>query len=234
MLSFVFPVALVSLALSFVAVPKPSSESRAVQTEPFMAGCKQTFSNRSAVATLIVSMFAMAEATIAFYLVSFFRSQFGISVGVGSIVAVVASLLSAVGGVVSGMLVNRVGRKPLGLITGLLAALLTLVFAFMPTFEISWGLNALRSWFAGMAFTAGGSMVIEQVPKFRATATSLNSAFGNAGMLIASIGGGIALNLYNYQAMAVLLGTFGVIGTAIWILFVKDPYKTKPPSQSTA
>jgi len=225
MLAFIFPVALVSIALSAGAIPKSSSESQAVQSEPFLAGCKQTFSNSSAVATLLVGMFAMAEATIGFYLVSFFRTQFAISVEVGSVVVVVGNLLSAVGGVVAGLLVNRVGRKPLGLVTGLLAALLTLTFTFMPTFELSWGLNALRFWFAGMSFTAGGSLVIEQVPKFRGTVTSLNGAFANAGMLLASIAGGIALNLYSYQTMAVLLGSFGVIGTVLWITLVKDPCK---------
>ena len=61
------------------------------------------------------------------------RQQRGLSVDVGSIVIVVGNLLSAAGGVVR-KVGNRVGRKPLGLITGLLAALVTLVFAFMPIF----------------------------------------------------------------------------------------------------
>ncbi|HTY75281.1 MAG TPA: MFS transporter [Candidatus Nanoarchaeia archaeon] len=227
MLSFIFPIAVFSIALSIGAIPKPSDESQAVQAEPFLAGCRQTSSNPSAIATLLVGMFAMAESTIGFYLVSFFRTQFAISVEVGSLVVVVGNLLSAAGGVVGGTLVNRVGRKPLGLIAGFLAALLTLTFAFMPTFETSWGLNALRFWFAGMSFTAGGSLVIEQVPKFRGTVTSLNGAFVNAGMLLASITGGIALNLYSYQTIAVLLGSFGVIGTVIWILLVRDPCRIK-------
>ena len=104
-------------------------------------------------------MFGFAEAIIAVYLVSFFRYQFAISIDLGAIVIVVGYLLSAVGGVVAGLFVNRVGRKPLGTITIFAAALLTLSFTFMPTFELSWGLNALRFWFAGMSITAGASLI---------------------------------------------------------------------------
>ena len=86
----------------------------------------------------------MAEGSIAFYAVSFFRSQFAISIELGSMVILVGNVLSAAGGAVAGLVVNRVGRKKLGTITCLLAALLTLTFSFMPTFELSWVLNALR------------------------------------------------------------------------------------------
>jgi predicted MFS family arabinose efflux permease len=117
------------------------------------------------------------------------------------------------------------GRKPLGTLACLMAAVLTLAFTFMPTFELSWGLNAVRFWFAGMASTALGSLIIEQVPKFRATMTSLNTTFVNIGMLLASVSAGIALNLYNYQTMALILGSLGVAGTIIWVAFVKDTSK---------
>ena len=227
MLWFVLPISVASLVLAFFVIPKKLNGNSVSEREPFLAGCKQVFSNRSAVASLFATMFGFAEATIAVYLVSFFRFQFSISIDLGAIVMVVGYLLSAVGGVVAGLFVNRVGRKPLGTITILVAALLTLSFAFMPTFELSWGLNALRFWFAGMSFTAGGSIVLEQVPKFRGTMMSLNSAFMNGGMLLAAIAGAIVLNLYNYQSVALVLGSLGLAGTVVWIFLVKDPCKTQ-------
>jgi predicted MFS family arabinose efflux permease len=84
----------------------------------------------------------------------------------------------------------------------------------------------LRFVFAGMSFTAGGSLAIEQLQKFHATMMSLNTAFMNGGMLLASLASAYALDLYNYQTMALLLGTMGVAGAIIWIALVKDPYKT--------
>jgi predicted MFS family arabinose efflux permease len=193
----------------------------------FFAGCKQAFSNTSAIAILFVTMFSMAEGSIGFYAISFFRSQFAVSITVGSIIIVAGNILAAIGGVVAGLLVNRVGRKPLGTVTCLAAALLTLSFTFVPNFPLSWGLSALRFWFSGMSFTAGGSLVIEQLPKFRATMMSLNTAFMNLGMLLASIAGGIALDIYNYQTLALILGGLGVVGTVMWVTVVRDPCKAQ-------
>jgi MFS family permease len=121
------------------------------------------------------------------------------------------------------MLINRFGRKPLGTITGVLAALLTLTFTFLPTFELSWGVNAMRFWFAGMSSTALASMVIEQLPKFRGTMSSLNTVFYNGGMLLATIVANFFIIGSDYQIMAVILGGLGVVGMVIWMAFVKDP-----------
>ncbi len=222
---FSLPVSLASLLLAFVAIPNKTNQTLPATREPFFEGCKQAILNRSAVAALFVTMFSMAEGSIAFYAVSFFRTQFAISVELGSMVILVGNVLSATGGVVAGLFVNRVGRKNLGTVTCLLAALLTLTFSFMPTFELSWVLNALRFCFAGMSFTAGGSLVIEQLPKFRSTMMSLNTTFMNLGMLLASLAGGVALDLYGYQSLALILGGLGVLGSVIWITLVKEPIK---------
>ncbi len=225
MIWFSLPVSLAGLLLAFVAIPNKTNQILPTFNEPFFEGCKQAVMNRSAVAALFVTMFSMAEGSIAFYAVSFFRTQFSISVGLGSLVILVGNVLSATGGVVAGLFVNRVGRKKLGTLTCLLAALLTLTFSFMPTFELSWVLNALRFCFAGMSFTAGGSLVIEQLPKFRSTMMSLNTTFMNLGMLLASLAGGVALNLYGYQSLALILGGLGVLGSVIWITLVNEPCK---------
>jgi predicted MFS family arabinose efflux permease len=225
MIWFSLPITLVSLILAFFVVPKESVEHLICHNEPFFAGCKQVFSNRSATASLFANMLAVAEGSISFYAISFFIHQFATSISVGSIIILVGNILSSAGGVVAGVFVNRVGRKSLGSVTGLTAALLTLTFTFMPSFGLSWGLNALRFWFAGMSSTALGSLVIEQVPKFRSTMTSLNVTFINLGMLTASLVAGFALNIYNYQTLALILGGLGVVGTVVWVSLVKDPCK---------
>ncbi|MCL4430434.1 MAG: MFS transporter [Chloroflexi bacterium] len=225
MIWLALPFALVSLILAFIAIPNKSVENQFIQKEPFFAGCKQTFKNRSAVATLFVTTLTVAEAGVAFYSISFFRSNFAISIEEGAFVVLVGNVLLALGGLAAGLFVNRVGRKHLGTFSCLVAALLTVTFTFMPDFTLSWGLNALRFWFAGMASTALGSLVIEQVPKFRATMTSLNTVSVNIGILTASVAGGLAINLYNYQTMSLILGSLGVAGTVLWISLVRDPYK---------
>ena len=76
-----------------------------------------------------------------------------------------------------------------------------------------------------MAMTAGGSLIIEQLPKFRSTVVSLNAAFMNVGMLVASLLGGFTLNSFGYQALCMVLGALGLVGTVVWIGLVKDPVK---------
>ena len=227
MILFSLPIALASLTLVFFVIPKKSKQNIQSQREPFFAGCKNAFSNRSATAILLVTMFSMAEGSIGFYAISFFRSHFAISISFGALIIVAGNILAVAGGIVGGLLINRVGRKPLGMVAGLAAALLTLSFTFTPIFPISMGLGVLRFLFSAMAFTAGGALVMEQLPKFRSTMMSLNTTFMNLGMLMASLTGGIALNLYNYQTLALLLGGFGVTGTILWVTLVKDPCKTQ-------
>ena len=228
MIWLVLPITLLSLVLAVVIIPKVSVKNQTnTGTESFLLGCKQAISNRSAISILIVTVFTMAEGSIGFYATSFFRSQFSMSIEFGSIVIMIGSILSSVGGAVSGLLVNRLGRKPLGTFTFLAAALFTLAFTFVPDFTSSWGLSTIRFFFSGMAFTAGGSLVMEQLPKFRSTMMSLNTVAMNVGMLLTSITAGIALNNFGYQTLALTLGGFGVIGTILWVSMVKDPCKVQ-------
>ncbi|MGD6853081.1 MAG: MFS transporter [Candidatus Bathyarchaeia archaeon] len=222
MIWMVLPLTLISLLLAFLVIPKKSPQHLPGEKEPFWAGCKQAFSTPSAVACLLVSMLLVAESSMAFYSISFFRSQFQIGVDVGSVVSIVTSILSAVGGIISGLLINRLGRKSLGIVTCLVATLLTVVFTFMPNFSLSFGLYAVKFWFGGMASTALGSMIIEQVPKFRATMTSLNTAFVNGGILLASVTAGVTLNFYSYQVLAAVLSGLSFVGIVLWFAFVKD------------
>jgi DHA1 family inner membrane transport protein len=227
MIWLTLPVSLACLLLVFLIVPKKPRIHQLSEKEPFLAGCKQAVANRSILASLSVTALSMAEGGIGFYAISFFRSQFSITITSGSIIILIGNILSAIAGAIAGVLVNRVGRKNLGTSTLLISALLTLSFSFMPTFTLSWVLSVLRFLFSSMAFTAGGSLVIEQLPKFRATMMSLNTAAMNLGILLASVVGGAILNLFNYQTMALTLGGFGVLGLILWVSMVKDPTKNK-------
>ena len=174
-ISVALPFALVSLILVLFAIPnKPANQPTSASKEPFFAGVKQAFSNRSAIASLIAYMLIMAETSICFYTVSFFRSQFSVGIDVGSVIVMVTYVLSAAGGIAAGLMVNRVGGKVLATAACLLAITFILTFTFMPTFAFSWALNALSAFFCGMTGPIIVSLTIEQVPKFKSTMASLN------------------------------------------------------------
>ena len=228
------PVALASLVLSAAFVPKNTNPPNASNRESFSAGCRQAFACISGVAALAVTTFMFCEGAIGYYSVSFLREQFSISIALGSTYFLVANIVSAVGGAVAGLMVNRVGRKRLGTIALVLACILTLVFTLMPTVEFSILVSFLRYWFGAMAATAGGSLIIEQLPRFRSTMSSLNAVFMNIGMLLASIIGGLTLNNFDYQALGMVLGGLGVLGAVVWVTLVKEPCPTTLPSDNPA
>jgi MFS transporter, DHA1 family, inner membrane transport protein len=222
-IALALPVVLVGLVLSALVIPKNPGTNPGMVKEPFSVGCKHAFSTVSAFAALLVTMLMFCEGAIGYYSVSFFREHFGMSVAWGSSFVLVASIVAASGGIIAGLLVNRVGRKKLGMITFVVASALTLVFTFMPTVELSALFSVVRYWFSAMAATAGGSLIIEQLPRFRSTMMSLNTAFMNVGMLLASLIGGFALNSYGYQVLGLVLGGLGLLGTVVWITLVKEP-----------
>ena len=198
------PFALVSLVLVFFAIPKGSIKHSHSIREPFFAGWKQVFARRSAIACLFVTMFVISEASIAFYTVSFFRSQFSLSVETGALVVLINNCLFALGCIMAGFFINSLGRKPLGIFACSITVLLALTFTFVPNFTLSWVMSSVRFWFVGVAISTLNSLIIEQTSKFRSTMAALNTIFFNVGTLSASITGGMALKFYNYQTMALV------------------------------
>jgi MFS transporter, DHA1 family, inner membrane transport protein len=226
MITLTLPTVLAGLLLSGLVIPKHRIINTTQQVkEPFMVGCKQAFSSPSAMSALAVTMLMFAEGSIGYYTVSFFRDHFEMSVSWGSTFVLIGSVVAAAGGVAAGLIVNRVGRKRLGNVTFIVASLLTVAFMLMPDVWLSSGLSILRYWFAAMTSTAGGCLILEQLPKYRATVMSLNTAFMNVGMLMSSLIGGFILNAYSYQVLGLILGSLGVVGTIVWVTLVKDPTK---------
>ncbi len=219
------PFTLVSIALTLLVVPNKRPKQQIETKEPFFEGYKQAFTNKSTVAALLVTMFMLCESAISYYSVSYFREVFNMTVMWGSTFVLIGNILAAIGGFVAGLMVNRVGRKRLGTISLVLAGVVTVVFTFMPTVELSGGLSMVRFFASAMTFTAGGALVIEQLPKFRSTMMSLNTAFMNVGMLLASLIAGLLLNSYGYQMVGLTLGSLGILGAVVWIVLVKEPIK---------
>jgi DHA1 family multidrug resistance protein-like MFS transporter len=225
MIAITLPTVIAGLILTASIIPKYRTLNVVKVKEPFSVGCKMAFSSPSAMSALAVTMLMFAEGSVAFYTVSFFRQQFGLTVSWGSTFVLIGSIVAAAGGVAAGLMVNRVGRKRLGNMTFIVASLLTVAFMLMPDVWLSSGLSILRYWFAAMTSTAGGCLILEQLPKYRATVMSLNTAFMNAGMLMSSLIGGFALNAYGFQVLGLILGSLGVVGTVVWVTLVKDPTK---------
>jgi predicted MFS family arabinose efflux permease len=226
MLWFVLPVSLASLVFSYVIIKPKKTEKENRVSAPILAGCKQALSNKSVLGCLIGAMFFASAAAMSVFLVSFWKYQFSINTSMGSITILVNSIVAALGGIIAGRLLNRVGRKLMGVVAGLAESLLIIFTVLMPNFALSWGLSAGRIWCYGLATTAFASLTLEQIPKFRGTTMSLSGAFSGLGTLLGITIGGLALDLYNYQAMGIVLGMSGIVSIIVIAFLVRNPENT--------
>jgi MFS family permease len=95
-------------------------------------------------------------------------ASLGISTGEAGLLTTVTLVLSAVGGVVAGILIDRIGRVPTLLLTVSTYAVFTVLCGFAPNFETLLILRALQGLGFGGEWAAGAILVAEYcVPRYR-------------------------------------------------------------------
>ncbi len=76
---------------------------------------------------------------------------------------------------------------------------------------------------AGLIFPVSNGLTLEQVPRFRGTMMSLNSAAESTGIALGSGLGGLVLLMYDYELVGTSLGALGVVAAFIYRSLVVDP-----------
>ena len=222
-LGYALPLFLVSLLLALFSLPSTGGGSQAAGGGDLLDGFKAIRANGSAVAALVVVVLANASwQSILLYSTSFIRVRFGLSSGYASLLLLVGGVVFTVAAIVSGRMVNRFGRKRLSVITAAIAGLITMVFTLFPSIWLSLGLVWLACWFVGMRITAFTTLELEQVPDYRGTMMSLDSAFASLGAALGSMVGGAAITFSGYGLMSLSLGVFNLVAALVIYLYVKD------------
>lgn len=233
-LGFVLPVSFLTLLLAAKGIPTTRGvDQPKISLRGYLDGFKGILSNISADACLVGTALSMAAwAAILTYSPSFFRQRFMVSTSFASVYLLIAALCYMSGSLVSSKFVKKIGRKPFTVLAAFLAGAFITSYASLPNLWLSMALAFLGSLFAGMRVTASNSLTLEQVPKFRGTMMSINTAADNAGSSIGAAAGGLALILFNYEGMAVSLGAMGIASAIVFYLLAIDPTKTsaKPSS----
>ena len=228
-LVYALPFPLLSILLVFKGLPHESeSEQTSLNKGSLADGFKGVLSNRSAVACLVSSALSSAAwQGILLYAISFYRQQFLVSKGIASYIMIGASMSYTLGALISSRFVNKFGRKPVTFISSLMAGIFIFSFTIVPNLWISLSLTLAGCLFVGMRSTASVSLTIEQVPEFRGTMMSISSASGSMGSALGSGLGGLALLMYNYEAIGPTLGLLGLASAIIVYLIVVDPTRVQ-------
>jgi DHA1 family inner membrane transport protein len=228
LLGFVIPVLLVSFPLAFLGLPSCSANRQAsTDMRTYLGSFKEILVNRSAVACLVGDVLRSAAfVAIVLFMTSFIRQRFLIQTDLASIVLLGGALCYALGSLVSGLFVNRFGRKLITVSTVSLSGIFTVSFVYMPIFGLSVLLIFAASWFFGMVASAANSLTLEQVPKLRGTMMSIDSAVVNLGSALGTVIGGIALLFFDYEGLASALGAMAIVAAIVVSLLAIDPTKT--------
>lgn len=225
LLWFIFPISVVCLILgSFVIPSKPRAEQPSGESQ-YSAAFKEILLNKSAVACLVGTALFVFAGTVPAYAVSFYRIGFSVPRTTSALFSSVAATGGIFGAAVGGRLVNRWGRKPLTVTAALISGIFAVLFTFIPNVLLSVAFWVVSATAAGMALAALNSLVLEQVPGFRASMMSVNHTFQSIGVILGLTIGGLVLNLYanNFQLLMTIFGASCIALAPIVLLLTKDP-----------
>jgi MFS transporter, DHA1 family, inner membrane transport protein len=234
LLWFLFPLSIICLMLGLLVIPsaphKGASPSKSIYSEAF----KQVLVNKSAVACLVGTSLAWIAATIPIYAVSFYRVAYSVSPSTGGTFAAISSAGGIFGAAIGGRLVNRLGRKTLTIAGFFASGVFTVLWTFVPNISASVAFWAISGFFAALAFAAFFSLILEQVPGFRASMMSINGTFQSAGQILGVSIGGLVLNIYsnNFHLLMTIFGSASIGVAVIILLLARDPNKNLPLSSS--
>ena len=219
----VLPTSVAGVLLALFAIP---SQLQQPPTKIDYLYCfRVVIIDKSAIACLIGSMLITASTGIGIYIVTFYNSEFAMPITFGAAIILVGAIISVIGGMLSGQIINWRGRKNSIAIAGILATISGTVFVFIPDLWISVILRCLSVLFGTITMTAFAGLSLEQVPQLRSTMMSLTSAVLGIGGFIGVMIGSITLNLYNYQILALILGVLSIIAITIIMIWTKEPTK---------
>ena len=228
LLGFVTPLLAISLLLAFLGLPSAlANPPNSVSMRSYLRSFREILSSRSAVACLMGDAFRSgAFVAIVVYAASFVRERFFVSTNQASLVLLGGATCYALGSIVCGLLVNKIGRKTSTVLTALLSGVFTVMFAFVPDLWLSTLLILLASWFFGMVAVAANSLTLEQIPRLRGPLMSVDAAAVNLGSALGAAIGGAALIAFGYEGLGGFLGLLSVLGALIVSFLAVDP--TKP------
>ena len=224
-LGYAMVLPLLGALLSHVALPStgkpPSGGGGAIE------GFREIYSNRSAMACLLGNLLTSAMAQgIYVYSFSFLRERFMVAPGWTGVVSSAASVLFLLGSVASGWLIERHGRKRVAVVGALLLSVITL-YTRLPILWISVASIVVGHFFGALRFSANNSLSLEQVPDYRGSMMSMNSAAYRIGGALGTGLGGIVLVLHGWETLGAALALVGISGMLVYHLLSVDPVETQ-------
>jgi len=223
-LLYMLPVAVIGLALTWLAIPSKISTSEETDTGSYLDGIRQVVTNRSALACLLGALLSKATwQGVISYGISYYREWYQIPKGWASLILSGLALGFIVSALLGGRLVNRFGRKPITVFSFLMVGVLSILYMNAPFYWLSMAIFLTMGVMSGVRRNASQSLALEQVPAYRGSMMALNTASNNLGSILGAGIGGAVLLTSDYPIIGVVLGILGVLSALVIKLFASDP-----------
>ncbi len=219
---FMLPLSIVGLVFAFFGIPSKPNQKPAVNNSSYLGSFKQIFLNRSASACLVGMTLFSALQSWGLFGITFYRSNFSVSLDSATIILLVVTFFLAVGGATGGRIVNKLGRKRTLVSTTIVRSILVALLVFAPNLWIALLIDFIFIWLGGIGFTASGSLGLEQAPNSRGTMMSLVTVVGALGGALGVFVGGMVLDSFGFLVMAPVLAAFGVASALVFQFFTKE------------
>lgn len=136
----------------------------------------------------------------------------------------------AIGSISSGYLINKFGRKTIAVISAFFLGAFSITFVNLHLFWLSATIMYLNCIIAAIRYAALNSLTLEQIPEFRGTMMSANTAAYSLGSAFGTGLGGLILIFYGYGGFGISVGTMGIIAAVVFYLLTVDPTTQLPIS----
>jgi predicted MFS family arabinose efflux permease len=226
-LGYMLPVSILALALATFFIPRRSMGGDGQVQVKIGEAFRTIFSNRSALFSLFGYLLAMlAFQGVLTYNTSYFRRSFPISIGEASILMLINALSYTIGSATAGRMMKRVRRKPLAVVTIMVAGVLMMLYSNIPVFLFSVALVCVLCYSVGTVDASSTGLILDQVPLYVGVMVSFQQVFYLVGSTIGSGVGGAILTFSSFQIMFMVLGVFGIMSALVFQWLTVDPSKS--------
>jgi len=228
---FLLPVSALALGTAVRGIPPSSTNpGKGAGLSSYLSGFREVLSRGSAVACLACTVFLSASwQSLLTYNSSFLRERFLVTPGFVSYVMMGTGGFFIAGSMLTGRLVDKFGLKRLAVASTLATGLLLAPYMYMADLWVAVILSFTMCLLGGVAFASTGSLILEQVPRYRGSMMSINTAADNFGSALGAGLGGLLLLVFNYEKMGMALGSLALLSAITYQLLVRDPTRRAWP-----
>lgn len=212
------------LAIILVYRGMPVMRSSASGDTSLLEGYGNVLKSRSALSCLLGNLLAGGAwaGGIVSYSMTYLRDDFGLSISKASSIFSGLVIGVLIGNYIGGRLASRIGTKRLVVVSVALNGIFTVAYMSISNVAAMIVFCGLTSLVAGFVLTCANTLMIGQLPEYRGTVTSLNSAGTQLGIVFGSALGGILLTLASWRIVGVAYGVMMVAAALIYQLGVRE------------